>query len=82
MSSQEVLGLTDVENIQGLFHEDFTNQLQRLEYGTYSTRFPCKPDDAPLPSNKELTIGRLISTTRKLEKIQNLKSITMLWNNN
>ena len=68
-----MLGLTDVTNTQGLFHEDFTNQLQQLEDGTCSTRLPRKLDHAPLPSNKELTIGRLRSTTRKLEKIQRLE---------
>ena len=73
MCSQEVLGLTDVENTQGLFHKDFTNQLQRLEDGTYSTRLPWKPDHALLPSNRELTVGRLRSTTRKLEKIERLE---------
>ena len=35
MCSQEVLGLTDVENTPALFHEDFMNQLQRLEDGSY-----------------------------------------------
>lgn len=28
MRSQEVLGLTDVENTPALFHEDFMNQLE------------------------------------------------------
>ena len=40
MCSQEVLGLTDVENVHDSFHEDFIGQLQRLEDGTYCTRLP------------------------------------------
>ena len=83
MCPQEVLGLIDVVKTQGSFHEDFANQLQRLDDGTYFTRLPWKPDHAPLPSNKELTIGRL-RTTRKLEKIQRLEEYLsdMKLNNN
>ena len=78
MCSQEVLGLTDVENTPALFHEGFVNQLQQLEDGTYSTRLPWKLDHAPLPSNKELTMGRLKSTPRKLEKMQRLEEYHMV----
>lgn len=46
LCSQEALGLADVVNTQKLFHEDFMDQLQRLEDGTYSTRLPWKPDHA------------------------------------
>ena len=35
----------------------------RLEDGTYCTKLPWKPDHASLPSNKELTVGRLRSVT-------------------
>ena len=70
MCSQEVFGLADVVNTQELFHADFVDQLQRLEDGTYSTRLPWKIDHAPLPTNKELSMGSLRSTTRKLERVQ------------
>ena len=73
MCSQEVLGLSDVANKQGLFHEDFKDQLQKLGDGTYSTRLPWKQDHPPLPTNKELTLARLKSTTRWLERTQRLK---------
>ncbi|XP_078361896.1 uncharacterized protein LOC144646227 [Oculina patagonica] len=73
MCSQEVLGLSDEPDEQGLFHEDFKNQLQRLEDGTYSTRLPWKSHQLSLPSNRELTLGRLQSTTRKLERMQKLE---------
>ena len=83
MCSQEVLGLTDEPNVQGLFHEDFKNQLQRLDNGTYSTRLPWKSQQpAHLPVNKGLTLKRLQSTTRKLERMGKLESITLLWHNN
>ena len=73
MCSQEVLGLTDEPDVQGLFHEDFKNQLQRLDDGTYSTRLPWKSHQpAPLPVNKGLTLKRLQSTTRKLERMEKL----------
>ena len=71
--SQEVLGLTDEPDVQGLFHEDFKNQLQRLDDGTYSTRLPWKSQQpAPLPVNKGLTLKRLQSTTRNLERMEKL----------
>jgi len=73
MCSQEVFGLVGLVNTQELFHADFLDQLQRLEDGTYSTRLPWKLDHAPLPTNKELSMGRLRSTTRKLERMQRLE---------
>ena len=64
--------------MQQLFHEDFKDHLQRLDDGTYSTRLPWNPDHPPLPSNKQLTIGRLRSTTQKLERMQRLKEYHMV----
>lgn len=68
-----MLGLTDVENVHDSFHEDLIGQLQRLEDGTYYTRLPWNPDYACLPSNKDLTVERLRSVTRKLERMQRLE---------
>ena len=68
-----MLGLTDVQNVHDSFHEDFIDQLQRLEDGTYCTRLPWKLDHACLPSHKELTVGRLRSVTRKIERMQRLE---------
>ena len=73
MCSQEVLGLKDLENVYDTFHEDFIDQLQRLEDGTYCTRLRWKPDHASLPSIKELTVVRLRSITRKLEWMERLQ---------
>ena len=63
MCSQEVLGLKDFENVHDSFHEDFIDQVQRLEEDTctYCTSLPWK---------QELTVGRLRSVTRKLERMQ------------
>ena len=73
MCSQEVLGLTDNSDEQGLLHENFKNQLQRLDDGTYSTWLPWNSHQpAPLPLHKGLTLKRLQSTTRKLERIGKL----------
>ena len=73
MCSQEVLGLKDWENVYDTFHEDFVDQLQRLEDGTYCTRLPWKPDHASSPSIKELTVARLRSIKRKLERMERLE---------
>ena len=48
MCSQEVIGLKDLENVHDSSHEDFIDQLQRLEDGTYCTRLPWKPDHSSL----------------------------------
>ena len=37
-----------------------------------------KPDHPPLPSNKQLTIGRLRSTTQRLERMQRLEEYHMV----
>ena len=44
MCSQEVLGLKDFENVHDSFHEDFIDQVQRLEEDTctYCTSLPWK----------------------------------------
>ena len=34
MCFQEVLGLKDLDNVRDSFHEDFIDQLKRLEDGT------------------------------------------------
>lgn len=70
MCFQEVLGLTDVENVHDSFHDDCMDQAQQLEAGTYFTTLPLKPDHACLASNKELTVGRLRSVPRKLQTMQ------------
>ena len=73
MCSQEVRGLTGVENVHVSFHEDCIDQPQRLEDGTYFTRLPWKPKHTCLPSKKELTVRRLRSGPRKLQRMQRLE---------
>ena len=74
MCSLEVLGLEDTGSAPGEgFHEHFQEQLTRLEDGTYSTGLPWKKDLFKLPSNKELAIARLHSTTKRLEKLKKLE---------
>ena len=74
MCSIEVLGLADVDGrLDKEFHEHFQEKLARLDDGTYSTRLPWKPEIVKVPTNKELAIGRLYSTTRCLEKLKKLE---------
>ena len=81
MCSQHMLGLTDVENIPSLFHEDFMNQLQRLAMGegTYSTRLHGNWKDPHCLQARSLpAMSRLKSTTRKLEKIERFEEYHMV----
>ncbi|KAK3727097.1 hypothetical protein QZH41_006022 [Actinostola sp. cb2023] len=61
MCSQEVHGLKDVESIQEGFHEEFQEQLARLDDGTYTTmetRPPAstnKQEASPDKANKHNT---------------------------
>ena len=74
MCSIEVLGLADIDGrLDKEFHEHFQEKLVRLDDGTYSTRLPWKPEIVKVPTNKELAIGRLYSTTRRLEKLKKLE---------
>ena len=70
--SLETLGISDMNGKNGAFHEDFKENLQRLPDDTYSTRLPWEKDFPPLCPNKELTLARLRSTSRRLEKIGKL----------
>ena len=73
MCSLEVLGLVDTPDKREEFHKDFTDKLQRLEDGTYSTRLPWKEDASSLPTNEALAMARLHSTTKRLEKLGRLE---------
>ena len=73
MCSLEVLGLSDEVRKGEEFHENFKRNLKRLDDGTYSTRLPWKLDHCKLPTNKDLSLGRLRSTTRKLERLKKLE---------
>ena len=70
MCSLEVLGLSDKGSNDEGFHESFKENLKCLDDGSYSTRLPWKSDHCPLPTNKNLALARLHSTTRKLEKLK------------
>ena len=73
MCSLDVLGITDCAGKSKLFHEEFKEKLQKSKDGYYTTRLPWKNDMKELPSNKELALARLRSTTRKLEKMGKLE---------
>ena len=73
MCSSEVIGLSDEGGNDEGFHESFKENLKCLDDGSYSTRLPWKSDHCPLPTNKNLALARLHSTTMKLEKLKKLE---------
>ena len=73
LCSLDVLGLADGEDNTTLFHEDFQEQLRFDEKGYYETKLPWKPDRPELSTNKELAIGRLRSTTKRLERMDKIQ---------
>jgi hypothetical protein len=65
----DVLGLEDVrEGDQTLIHQEFKEQLQRKDDGTYSTGLPWRENHPFLPDNKAGSIARLNSQLRRLKK--------------
>ena len=65
----DVLGLEDSPSgDQSVVYDEFKEQLRRSEEGWYDTGLPWKGNHAPLPNNKDGSLGRLASPVRKLEK--------------
>ena len=73
MCSLEVLGLSDEIENGAEFHENFKKNIERMDDGSYQRRLPWKPDHCAVPTNQDLAIARLHSTTRKLEKLRQLE---------
>ena len=73
LCSLDVLGLGGVEDNPTLCHEDFQDQLCYDDKGYYKTRLSWKPDQPESSTNKELALGRLRSTTRRLEKMNKIQ---------
>ena len=73
MCSLEVLGLADKIENDADFHENFKKNIERMDDGSYQTRLPWKPDHCAVPTNQDLAMARLHSTTRKLEKLNKLE---------
>ena len=69
----EVLGLSDKVGNDRDFHENFKKDTKRMDDGSYEARLPWKPDHCAVPTNQDLAMARLYSTTRKLEKINKLE---------
>jgi hypothetical protein len=69
----DVLGVADPIDKEVFVHENFKQQLEKNEEGFYETRLPWKPCHMTLPDNKQLSIARLHSTTRKLERCGRLE---------
>ena len=65
----DVLRLADSPSgDQSVVYDEFKEQLRRSEEGWYDTGLPWKGNHAPLPNNKDGSLGRLASPVRKLEK--------------
>ena len=78
LCSLDVLGLQDSDVKQNVFHQEFMDNLKRLGNGCYETRLPWKKDVPKLPTNKELSLCRLRSTSRRLEKINALEEYNQI----
>ena len=74
LCSLDVLGLVDTETtMDKTIHEDFLQQLNKTPGGYYETKLLWKEDHVPLQMNKNLSVARLNSTTRKLERAGKLQ---------
>ena len=74
LCSLDVLGLKDTGTTKNkTIHEDFLQQLNKTQGAFYETRLPWKEDHVPLPTNKNLSVAQLNSTTRKLERMGKLQ---------
>ncbi|KAK3755474.1 hypothetical protein QZH41_005978 [Actinostola sp. cb2023] len=73
LCSLEVLGVADeAPSKENELLSKFTDNLHITESGRYTTRLPWKTDCVELPTNKDVAVARLHSTTRKLEKLERL----------
>ena len=55
------------------FYQRYNDQILLMKDGFYEAPLPWKSDRLPLPDNKELALGRLPSSTKRLEKIGKLE---------
>ena len=65
----DVLGLADTsENDQSMVHAEFKEQLIRAPEGWYETALPWRGNHPELPNNKQGSLQRLESLTRRLQR--------------
>lgn len=65
----DILGLADTpEHDQRMVHAEFKEQLQRSSEGWYETGLPWRGNHPELPTNKQGSLQRLSSLTRKLQR--------------
>ena len=70
----DVLGIKDTRATKNKnIHEDFLQQLNKTQGGFYETRLPWKEGHVPLLTNKNLSVARLNSKIRKLERMGKLE---------
>jgi len=75
MCNLDVLGLKESTTpTETLFdHEKFKQQIVMENNGKYHTSLPWRAEQMDLPDNKTLSYGRLISTTKKLQKLNKMQ---------
>ena len=73
MCSLDVLGIKDEKSEATNFYQHYNDQFVLTKDGFYEAPLQWKSDRLPLPDNKELALGRLGSSTEKLEKIGKLE---------
>ena len=69
MCSLDALGIKDEKSEAANFYQHYNDQFVLTKDGFYEAPLQWKSDRLPLPDNKELALGRLGSSTEKLEKL-------------
>jgi hypothetical protein len=71
----DVLGLKEsAAPTETLFdHETLKQQIVMGNNGKYHTSLPWRAEQVDLPNNKALSYGRIISTTKKLQKLNKMQ---------
>ena len=73
MCSLDALDIKDEKSEATDFRQRYNDQIVLTIDGFYEAPLPWKSDRLPLPDNKELTLRRLQSSTKRLEKIGKLE---------
>ena len=73
MCSLDEIGIKDEKSKATDFCQRHNDQIVLTKDGFYEAPLPWKSDRLPLPDNKELALGRLQSSTKRLEKFGKLQ---------
>ena len=73
MCSLDALGIKDEKSEAIDFRQRYNDQIVLTKGGFYEALLPWKSDKLPLLDNKELALGRMRGSTKRLEKIGKLE---------